>query len=663
MSNYTSTLLKLIDSAKVELSNLLPSEWAEKNRVMTSDLSAVEGKFSYKNSPYTREIVDCLSESHPSDTIVVIKGAQIGFSAGVIENGIGWTISENPGNILFLVGHEDLVKDSAKKLDQMIDGSGIRDLIKSNVKRKRNTKSGDTDGMKEYSGGYLKLGITNHKSLRNISMRTGFIDDFEGMKGETKEAGSTVEMIEQRFAAFAKKKKLFFISTPELKEGSNIEGVYLLGDQRKFHIPCPCCGEFIPLEWYIQSEMNEKEMVGITWKTNDLGELISESVGYTCQKCGDFFDDSKKMEWLNEGYYIPTAKPSRPGYYSYHISALYAPPFMYGWEYYVRKFMECNPSGGKRHEEKWKTFKNLVLGETYEPTGESISASELQENIRPYEIGIIPEKLSIADGNGKIVMLTCGCDLNGKEDDARLDYEIIAHSETGATYSVDHGSIGTFIPLDKHPEKRDHWTYRHGARNNVWDEFEKVISAKYERDIGGAMLIFITGVDSGYQTSHAYQFVDNSNFNVISLKGSGNDKFVNPYADLKSFKQSKEKGNLFLVENTYTKDTLSYHMSLKWNPDLKNEQPYGFMNFPTPSDGKYLPKNYFNHFEAEHKIIDKKGAYRWIKKSRQHQNHLFDCRLYGIVARDIFIDKVFREMKIKNAVWKDYVAIYKKKAT
>jgi len=38
--------------------------------------------------------------------------------------------------------------------------------------------------------------------------------------------------------------------------------------------------------------------------------------------------------------------------------------------------------------------------------------------------------------------------MNGTEQDARMDYEVVAWSESGATYSIKHGSIGTFIPRE-----------------------------------------------------------------------------------------------------------------------------------------------------------------------------------------------------------------------
>jgi len=546
----------------------------------------------------------------------------------------------------------------------MLDNSGIRKLIKSTSNRAKNNKSGDTDNKKEFANGYLKLGTANHGILRQISMQYGFIDDFEKMKGADKSSGDTKKMIEQRFAAYASKKKIFYISTPELKQTSNIEPVYLQGDQRKYHIPCPCCAEMIIIEWEIESEVNIGEMAGIKWSVDDEQELIESSVGYECQKCGGFFDDSNKTELIQSGKWYPTVRQKNPEIFSYHISSLYAPVYMSKWKDYVRDYMECHPIGEDRNEEKYKTFKNLVLGYTYEYKGKELSATLLQKNCRNYKHGIIPEELSISDGNGKIVMLTCGSDMNGVEDDARLDYEIIAHSESGATYSIDHGSVGTFIPKDKNPEKRAKMTYRHGAENSVWPVFKDVISKRYVRDTDGkSIAVFITGVDTGYMNNHGYQFVDtvSSELTVVSLKGDDYDKLIREGQDVKIYKKSVERNNLYLVATNHTKDLLSKSMGLSWDKNFNDIQPYEFMNFPKPTETKYQFKNFFSHFEAEEKIVDPKTQkFVWKKKSGQ-QNHLFDCRLYAMVCRDIFMNEVLKESKITNGVWKDYVSIALKK--
>ena len=105
-----SIIDQIFDAAEFQISDILPSEWAEQNRFMTSDVSAMEGMYTFNNSPYVREIVDFLSPSNPYRILAIMKGAQLGLSTGFIENGIGWIISQQPGNVLCLVGHDDLVE-------------------------------------------------------------------------------------------------------------------------------------------------------------------------------------------------------------------------------------------------------------------------------------------------------------------------------------------------------------------------------------------------------------------------------------------------------------------------------------------------------------------------------------------------------------------------
>lgn len=664
MGSVETTIAEILECARVILSDIKPSKWAEENRMMTTDVSPIPGMLSYKNSPYTREIVDCFSPDHPARIIAVMKGAQIGFSTTVIEAAIGWIISQCPGNILFLVGHDDLVEEAIAKVDRMIDSCGIRHLIKPNISRRKNMKTGDTNRKKEFPGGMLISGTpSNHKLLRNRSIQYGFVDDFEAAKSSTAQSGSTSEMIEQRFAAYSKKMKLAYISTPELKQTSNIYPVYLLGDQRKYNIHCPCCHKEIELNWSVKIEGNDKEMAGITWKVDNNNRLVDKSVGYICQKCAGFFNDKNKNELILNGLWIPTAIPSQVGYYSYHISSLYAPTYMYDWEHYVRKFNEANPIGETRKENLHKTFVNLCLGEPYEAAGDAPKANDLEKNIREYEIGIIPEKLSLKDGNGHIVLLTCSCDLNGIVEDARLDYEIVAWSASGSSYSITHGSIGTFIPRENTKKikiDRERWTYEHHKQNSVWKELDKIISSIYVTDTDRKMKIFITGVDTGHYNSYAYPFVDNNNNHVISLKGKDADKYIPFGKDVSSFKRSKEKQNLYLVEVGLIKDEIASAIKLKWDSGNDEFQPPGFMNYPTPSKGKYTFNTFFSHYESEHRVImdSKTGegiAAKWEKKSPVHQNHFWDVRVYNIALKDILTSMACKQLDIKNGTWADYV--------
>ena len=667
--DYSDQINEILDAGLFQFSTIKPSSWAEQNRVMDSSVSPFPGQFSFDVNPYTREIVDCLSPDHPARIIAIMKGAQIGFSTSVIENGIGYIISQNPGNILFLTGHSDLSQEAMDKIDQMIDSCGIRHMIRPNVQRAKAMKTGDTNMKKEFPGGSLVAGsATNHKLLRQRSVRFGFIDDFEAAKVASKESGATTKMIEQRFAAYYDKMKLMYISTPELKDLSNIEPVFKLGDQRYYFIPCPCCGEAISLHWSIEVDGTDgKEIAGITWKVDSGGRLIKDSVGYICQKCAGFFTDARKFEMNRAGEWRPTAEPSEEGYYSYHLSSLYAPPGMYDWKHYVNDYIKACPPGQKRDENLYKAFVNLCLGVTYEQQGDEIEANELQRNIRNYDIGILPDRLSENDGNGKIVLLTCGADLNGKEDDARLDYEVLAWSESGSNYSVLHGSIGTFIPREntkKIKVDREKWTYHHNKPNSVWPAFREILNKKFITDTGRAMRVFITGLDCGHYTNHAYAFLDKPNITaglVVGLKGEPDGKYRRFDRDTPIFRPGKERSGLYLVEVNQIKDMLEKLIKLQWDPAMDEFQPAGFMNYPTPSGGLYLFDNYFSHYESEHRVVESKDgqgvASLWKKKTSAHQNHFWDVRVYGHAVRDILVAMVCKELKIKVYGWSDYVDV------
>jgi phage terminase large subunit GpA-like protein len=655
---FAKQLIDIISAGSVSISNIKPSEWTEENVIMGKPFP---GSYRYSLTPYWREVIDRFAQDDPMKWLAIMKGAQIGFSAGVLIPVILWMIKNDPSNTYFLVGSPNLIEKATEKLDIGIDNAGLRNYIKPQVNRKRNQKTGDTNNKKEFIGGYVHIGsANNHEDIRDVSLKYGLFDDFESVKSKSKKSGDTRSLLEQRFSAYEYSHKICYGSTPELDETSNILPAYLLGDQRKFLIPCPCCGEFIELKWKIE---NEGITGGITWKVDENNRVVKGSVGYICQMCGQEFDDKNKQELLNAGFWKPTAEPSQPGYYSYHISSLYAPVGMYGWEHYVNKYIECHPPGQPRKEDLWKTFVNVVLGETYKTTGSENNANELQKNCRNYEIGIIPERVSERDGNGKIVLLTCAADLNGKEDDARLDYEIVGWSENGSSYSIQHGSIGTFVPREntqRYAEDRERWTYNHGKPNSVWKKFDEVLETRFKVDNGTRqMKVFFTGIDVGHCKEQALQYIDNTNFTVCALKGD-KDKIINVALDAPNFKKSRERGNMYILEVNKIKDKLSDLIRLKWNPSTDEVQPPGYMNYPTPSNGLYLYQNYFEHFEAEHRILDTKegkSMFVWKKKNTAVQNHMWDCRVYNYALKEIFTMIICENLKIKNYEWIDAVDV------
>jgi len=640
----------------------LPSQYAEKFRTLGSDVSSIQGKFKYNITPYLREIVDTLSPYHPAKIVAVMKSAQIGFTEGVIVNGILWIIANHPGNIMALAANDQLSKEMIEsRLDSGIQSCGIQHLIRPNTIRKRNQRTGDTSNYKEYAGGRLFAGGLQSidKLGKQRSIQYGFFDDWDAAPLSDKKQGNIFDLLQQRFSTNANTMKQYYISTPETKP-SNIETVYLKGDQRKWHVPCPHCGTYIELIWHDKNK--EGKPVGVVFEKDDGGQLVESSVGYVCQECGEFFKESKKYEINLLGKWIPTAKPERPGIYSYHISALSAAPQMYDWTHYAYQYLETYKDG-KTIQNKLKVFRNLVLGFPWEEKQSKIKSNKLQQNTRQYEHGLVPNDLSIKDGNGKIILLTCSCDLNGTLDDARLDYEVVGHSASGSIYSIVHGSIGTYYPGNK-DLKRERWTYRKGERDNVWDFFyNEVINIDYPTDDGEQKRIMLTGVDTGYYTHYAYAFIDSFPGQIVGVKGNVTRKMQKAGVDLAKFKPARERPNLYILETDLLKDEFAEMVELRWNKEMP--QPSGFINFPMPNhkEKKYTLK-YFKEYEGEEKKIETNEdgepiGWKWVRKHTSTPNHFFDCAVYNLALRKIVSSNIMKELGKRYSTWAEFAEIIK----
>lgn len=651
----------------------VPSEWVEKNIYLTSDMSRYQGPFRYDVSPYSREIIDNLSPSSPVQMQAIMKCAQSGLTMGMILPAICYIIDEAPSGILFMAGDKELAKNSVRtRLDPMIDNAGLRGLIRPNVVRAKNQRTGDTDFSKEFAGGQLIVeGTQNADKMRQFSVKYIFADDWEAAPTKDKDEGSIRSLVETRATSFGSTAKINYISTPAVKQTSNIEPVYELGDQRKWHWCCPHCKEYISMEWRI--EVGKGKFAGIKWKLNEDLSLDEKSVHYECQKCGGTIKETDKQVLNNSGKWIPTAKPARPFYRSYHINALVIPPGFTSWVDLVYQWLEANPPQGQKDLDKLKAFMNIRLGQTWLETGESPRVNELMKNTRSYLPGIVPDQTCDADGNGRIVMLTLASDLNGimeaNNEDVRLDWEIVAHTETGVTYSVDHGSIGTFkrdrdkTKAEKEQDAaRTKWTANHGHPHSIWPELERIIRAAYTSENGESYFIVASALDTGFCSNLCFDFIDAcEDLLIIGVKGEAEKNFRTLQKDTPRVRQSRSNHYLYILQANMLKDDLASFIKLKKGND--EFMPPGFMNFPQQRDGKYDMKNYFSHYEAEHRIEEVKNGnvegFKWEKRNSQVQNHFWDVRLYNYALTFIIMDIYRKRQKLINQLtWAEFVEIF-----
>src|SRR4029453_12238748 len=80
---------------------LTVSEWADRHRFLSSRASAEPGLWRTERTPYLRDILDALSPSSRWERIIVMKGAQVGFT----EAGncwVGYVIHKSPGPMMIV---------------------------------------------------------------------------------------------------------------------------------------------------------------------------------------------------------------------------------------------------------------------------------------------------------------------------------------------------------------------------------------------------------------------------------------------------------------------------------------------------------------------------------------------------------------------------------
>jgi phage terminase large subunit GpA-like protein len=628
------------------------------------------GAIDWGRTPFWVEPLDRISVFDPALQISIMGPAQMGKSMMVLLAAIAYIISEDPKNIIFLTGHTKLSQDAMDRISFVIKQCGLEHYIGPNTVKKKNSKSGDTSMKKDFRGVDLKVGsLTNHNLLRQNTCQIIIGDDTDAAKLSKKDTGSTIKLMGGRVKAAEDRSKQIYNSTPQVRGNSMIETQINKSDKRNWFIQCPICGsDEKRMVLKLPYKVNDHDYAGLTWKLDNLGRVIESSVGYVCQLCAGFFTDKNKREIINSGKWIATKEWLEPYHYGYEINGLVAPHGMTSWYSHAIRYNACNPQGLPRIEADYQTYINIDYGDLYdEPIANQIVASDIMKNCRAYEIGVIPESLSISDGNEDIIWLQLTADCNGVLEDARIDLEIKAYSRSGPSYSVWKQSLGTFIPNQSQEEKsktvREKWTYRMGCENSVWNLMDVILGQKFRTDTGREMSIGLSGIDAGYLTDYIFAYINKrvGKFKIIGLMGDKEHDFIrSDWNGEKDFQVSKSNSMLYMVNINSVKDDLAERLKLKWDKRNDKKQPHLYVNYP-----QYDYTSFFSHYESEEKkerMVGKVLKYIWEKKPGT-QNHFFDCCVYQIALIDIMLYLLFDKAAKKSQEsygWEHFAALVRK---
>ena len=591
-------MLEQIDDLSDERLTLKVSEMAENERFLPKG-TPFPGQWENSRTPYLIEPMDSMSEQSPVEVDVWLKAHQLGFTAAV-ENGILYIIRHAPGPILYTTATSDLGKEwSENRFDPMIQQCGLENLIFSQSGRKANKKTGDKTLLKEFPGGRIRIaGYGSTGAFRSSSYRYFFGDEIDEASADLKKQGSALEQAEARTSAFKSKRKIILFSTPVEKDLSNVYKAYLLGDQRKYFVPCPHCGF-----------MQELEFKHLKYDRDKDGLLDVESVRYECQKCEEPFFNYHKAEMYSSGRceWRPTKKAKRQNYISRQISCLYSPPGMITWADIVQKFLDAVESGDPG---KMKTFETLYLGWPYQEVGEKPEFVKVIAHRSNYASKTVPEP---------VLFLTLGADVQGD----RIELEIVGHGRKYKTWSIDY----IVIPGDTET-----------ASGKAWSDFREMFLDgrfiyKNERGSFAPSMAFI---DSNYRTDTVINFCETVQglYPII-----GRNKFSNPQQKFKINMLPGSPLMSVIVATNYFKDLL--YSSLRTQKDPGMDTPANYPEFPFDYDDKY-----FKMLNAEYKRGVRKGnriEYEYHCPTGK-RNEALDCRCYNLAAREVLYDNAMKEI-------------------
>lgn len=554
------------------------SEWADKNRVLASVASAEPGPWRTSRTPYLKDIMDDLSAYSDVESVAVMKGAQLGVSEAAL-NFAGYAIHHSPGPMLYVMPTIDMMKKISKtRVEPMITASPA---LSDRIKPARSRDSGNTLLSKDFDGGTLLMtGANSASGLRSMPIRYVMLDEVDGYPASADEEGDPVVLAIKRTSTFVRR-KIFQLSTPKIKGTSRIGKAFRAGDQRYYNVTCDACGTLQPITW-----------AQIKWDDADASTARFECAVTTCRHA---HYEHRKGALLAAGEWIPTAKPSRPGLRSYHLSGLYSPWFR--WSEAVQEFLDA-----KGDPALLQPFVNTVLGEEWDDLADDkVDSSALFGKREDYSAGAASElEEPIPPG---VAVITAGVDVQPD----RLEIEVVGWGRDEESWSLDYQVfVGDPSDLD------------------VWDQLDDYLEDRWPHAASDKGLrIAAVAIDTGGSNTHAvYNYVrPREGRRIWGIKGYAGSRPVWPK---RPSRKNKGKINLFPIGVDSAKEII-YARLTKAGPLASGA---GACHFPLDRD-----EEYFDQLTAE---VQKKRYVRgvpvmdWV--SVRERNEALDCRVYAYAA-------------------------------
>ena len=583
--NKLNTCLAKILSGMKPPEDLTVSQWADKNRRLTSESSAEVGKWRTSRTPYMFDILDSFTDPL-IEHIVVVAASQVGKSE-TINNMVGLCIDQEHGPILLI----QPTIDDVKRYSEMRIAPMIRETrcLKRKVADPKSRDAANTKRQKSFPGGVLVMTGSNvAHDLSSMPIRYVFGDERDRWATSAGSEGDPWELAVARTRTFYNK-KMVEVSTPTVKGASAIENSYNLGTMERWKTQCPHCGEYVELTFdnirfeYDAAENGDKKIFHIS------------EIFYVCPECGGISDEhtmkSQPAKWVAT---VPEARKHHKTR-SFWLTAWVSP--WATWESIILQFLQAGTASAKL-----QVVYNTQFGELWEERGDMASEDDVMARREVYEA-------EVPDG---VLLLTCGVDTQ----DDRLEYEVVGHRRYGETWGIKKGVI-----LGR-PDTEE-----------VWERLDEVLSHKYKFKSGVSLQISLTFIDEGgHFTQEVRQHCLARQYDhVFAIKGANRPDI--PYT-------APPKKQKIVVNGKVIGQVWVYEIGVnagkqKIVDNLRVQSPgANYCHFPLRDD---YGKQFFKQLMSEHLayVPKLKHPWQWQKIPGHERNEAFDIRNYNLAACEI----------------------------
>lgn len=561
--------------------NITVKEWADKYRTLSKESASEFGQWDTARTKYMLEIYEKLTNDEVRE-IALMFAAQLAKSEFIL-NVFGWYAHLDPCPMMIVQPTEKLANEFSKeRLDPLIrDCAPLKKIIKDATLK----NSGNTVSHKRFIGGFVSLkGAQSPANLASKPIKVLFMDETDRYKVASGKEGDPVELAKKRTQTFSDS-KIILTSTPVIKGESKIEAEFLAGSQARYYYDCPSC-----------KEGNLLTIDKMVYETKITDEKNIERIKMRCEFCGSLHSE---IEWKTQDQRWIHSHPERVDKLSYTLNGFSG--VFRTWKDIMEEYIKV-----KDNTEKYKTFVNTVLCETWEDLPEEEQDwEELMGRTEEYEAEV-PEG---------VLLLTAGTDTQ----DDRFVVEVLGHGLNGETWGIEYKII-----------------YGNMEKPRIWEELDEFLKSKYHYKCGTPLYIHASCIDTGgHHTQSVYDFVSpRAKRRVCGIKGIGGDKKI-----IHSRRQTPcKKIMLYSIGVNALKDRVMTRLKIEKPEGYTGENIPGYCHYPNDIS-RGFDEAYFKSLTAEVKIIDRSGKSKQSKviwKQIRDRNEGLDCRNYAIAAREIF---------------------------